>query len=355
MSSDLSTHIQKQLEHAFDNNTAVNIKGHGSKDFYGRRTDGSLTTLETIQHSGIIDYQPTELVITARCGTPIAEVESTLAAENQMLAFEPPQFNHRGSIGGMVACGLSGPARPYSGSLRDAVLGITCLNGKAEKLSYGGQVIKNVAGYDISRLMTGAMGTLGVILDASIKVMPKPESELTLKLEKDASQAIQTWQKLGKQALPISASCHFDDTLYIRLSGNIAAVKHATAIIGGEVDKNGNNFWQSLRDQQHDFFNHSQPLWRLSLAPATLALNLAGKTLTDWAGAQRWIKTDESANVIRSLCESHGGHATLFNPVDNNIEAFHPLAPGIAILHTQLKQAFDPAGILNPMRMLADH
>ncbi|MCK4743236.1 MAG: glycolate oxidase subunit GlcE [Sulfuriflexus sp.] len=355
MSSDISTELQKKLEHAFDNDTAVNIKGHSSKDFYGRRTDASLATLETTQHSGIIDYQPTELVITARCGTSIEEIEKTLATENQMFAFEPPRFNHRGSIGGMVACGLSGPARPYAGSLRDAVLGITCLNGKAEKLSYGGQVMKNVAGYDISRLMTGAMGTLGVILDASIKVMPKPETEITLKLEKDATQAMQTWQELGKQALPISASCHLDDTLYIRLSGNAAAVKHATSIIGGEADEAGHDFWQALRDQQHDFFTGNQPLWRLSLAPATLTLNLTGKALTDWAGAQRWIRTDEPANVIRALCESHGGHATLFNPSDNNVEAFHPLAPGIAALHTQLKQAFDPAGILNPMRMLADY
>lgn len=351
MSSDLSTNIQKQLEHAFDNDTALNIQGHDSKDFYGRRTGSTLKALETKQHSGIIDYQPTELVITARCGTSLEEIETILASENQMFAFEPPQFNSQGSIGGMVASGLSGPARPYAGSLRDAVLGITCLNGKAEKLTYGGQVMKNVAGYDISRLMTGSMGTLGVILDASIKVMPKPEAELTLRLEKDASRAIQTWQELGKQALPISASCHLNNTLYIRLSGNVAAVKHAAAIIGGDIDKNGNDFWQELRDHQHNFFNDTRPLWRLSFAPATLILNLVGDTLTDWAGAQRWVKTDEPADVIRALCESHGGHATLFNPADNNIEAFHPLTPGIAALHQKLKQAFDPAGILNPQRM----
>jgi len=354
MSSDISNDIQKQLEHAFDNATAVNIKGLGSKDFYGRRTDANIEKLETKQHTGIIDYQPTELVVTARCGTPISEIEDLLSEKNQMFAFEPPQFNQQGSIGGMIACGLSGPARPYVGSLRDAVLGITCLNGKAEKLIYGGQVMKNVAGYDISRLMTGAMGTLGVTLDASIKVMPKPENEITLKLEQTAEQAMQTWLKLSKQALAISASCHIDNTLYIRLSGNTSAVKHATTIIGGERAENQNIFWQEIRDHQHEFFNDSRPLWRLSLAPATLLLNLSGDTLIDWAGAQRWIKTHEPANVIRSLCESHGGHATLFNPIDNNIEAFHPLADGIAVLHKNLKQAFDPAGILNPQRMSSE-
>jgi len=351
MSSDISNDIQKQLEHAFDNGTAVNIKGYGSKDFYGRRTDATLETLETKQHTGVIDYQPTELVITARCGTTIKEIEALLSEKNQMFAFEPPQFNQQGSIGGMIACGLSGPARPYAGSLRDAVLGITCLNGKAEKLVYGGQVMKNVAGYDISRLMTGAMGTLGVTLDASIKVMPKPETELTLTLEKTAEQAMQTWLQLNKQALPISASCHIDNALYIRLSGNASAVKHATTIIGGETAKNQHGFWQEIRNHQHPFFDDPRPLWRLSLAPATLLLNLAGNTLIDWAGAQRWIKTDEPADVIRSLCESHGGHATLYNPTDNSIEAFHPLTDGITVLHKNLKQAFDPAGILNPRRM----
>ena len=353
MSLDYSADIQKQLEHAFDNNLGINIQGHNSKAFYGRRTEQALDVLETKQHNGIIDYQPTELVITVRCGTSIREVEETLADKNQMLAFEPPMFNQQGSIGGMIAAGLSGPARPYAGALRDAVLGISCLNGKAEKLTYGGQVMKNVAGYDISRLMTGAMGTLGVILDASIKVMPKPETELTLRLEKTLEQAMQTWLELGKQALPISASCHLDGILYIRLSGNVAAVKHAKSFIGGEVN-NDDEFWHHIRHHQHKFFDGSQPLWRLSLAPATLALNLSGDTLIDWAGAQRWIKTDESANIIRPLCESHGGHATLFNPSDNKIEAFHPLAAGIAGLHKQLKQAFDPSGILNPMRMLAD-
>jgi len=351
MSLDISTELQKQLEHAFDNDISVNIKGYNSKAFYGRRTESSPQALETKQHSGIIDYQPTELVITARCGTPLEKINSMLAKENQMLAFEPPMFNQQGSIGGMIASGLSGPARPYAGAVRDAVLGITCLNGKAEKLVYGGQVMKNVAGYDISRLMTGSMGTLGVILDASIKVMPKPETELTLKFEKDAVQASQFWLKLGRQALPISASCHIDNTLYVRLSGNTAAVKHAADIIGGDAADDANNFWQALRHHQLDFFNDSRPLWRLSLAATTVPLNLAGDTLTDWTGAQRWIKTDESAEVIRALCEEHGGHATLFNPADNSIEAFHPLAAGITKLHQQLKQAFDPAGILNPKRL----
>jgi len=355
MSLDLSNEFQHQLEHCVDNNIAVNVCGYGSKQFYGRKTDSSLECLDTSKHQGIISYQPTELVITARSGTRISEIESVLAEKNQMLAFEPPQFNGKGSLGGMVACGLSGPARPFAGSVRDAVLGVSCINGKAEKLVFGGQVMKNVAGYDISRLMTGSMGTLGVLLDVSIKVMPKPEQEITLVLEQNIQQSLTTWEKLGNQALVISASCQLDDQLYIRLSGNHAAVRYAQSIIGGTEYPKGSQFWQQLRDHELAFFNNPRPLWRLSLAPATMPLNIDGSTLTDWAGAQRWIKTSETAEVIRQLCNSHGGHATLFNPTDNNIEAFHPLETGIALLHKQLKQAFDPAGILNPLRMTTDY
>ena len=354
MSLDLSTDIQKKIEHAFDNDQVLNICGHGSKSFYGRQVDAKLEPLNIKEHTGIISYQPSELVITARSGTAITDIEAELAKHNQILDFEPPRFNNGGSLGGMVACGLSGPARPFAGSVRDAVLGISCLNGKAEKLVYGGQVMKNVAGYDIPRLMTGSMGTLGVLLDVSLKVMPKPEKEITLVLEKDPEQAMQTGLKLGSKTLAISGSCHFENNLYIRLSGNSAAVKHAKSVIGGDESETTNRFWQQLRDHQHEFFNNSLPLWRLSLAPATMPLKLSGDILMDWAGAQRWIKTDEPADVIRQLCESHGGHATLFNPGSNDIEAFHPLAPGIAKLHQQLKHAFDPAGILNPNRMTAD-
>ncbi len=355
MSLDLSHELQQQLEHCIDNNIAVNICGHGSKQFYGRRIDSSLECLDISKHQGIISYQPTELVITARSGTPISMIETVLAEKNQMLAFEPPQFNGKGSLGGMVACGLSGPARPFAGAVRDAVLGVNCINGKAEKLVFGGQVMKNVAGYDISRLMTGSMGTLGVLLDVSIKVMPKPEQDITLVLEQDIHQSLATWEKLGNQALVISASCQLDDQLYIRLSGNHAAVRHAQTIIGGTEYPKSSRFWQQFRDHELEFFNNPRPLWRLSLAPATMPLNIHGSTLTDWAGAQRWVKTDETADIIRQLCASHGGHATLFNPTDNSIEAFHPLKAGVAILHKQLKQAFDPAGILNPLRMTVDY
>lgn len=355
MSLDLSNEFQQKIEDCFDNNRCINICGQNSKPFYGRKVDNSHALLSTEKHQGIISYQPTELVIKARSGTLISDIKNTLNEKNQMLAFEPPLFNNKGSIGGMVACGLSGPARPFAGSVRDAVLGISCINGKAEKLVYGGQVMKNVAGYDISRLMTGSMGTLGLILDVSIKVMPKPEHEITLVLEQEAQQALKTWQQLGNKALAISASCHIKDNLYIRLSGNQAAVKHARSHIGGDELEDADKFWQQLRDHELAFFQDPRPLWRLSLAPATMLLNLSGETLLDWAGAQRWVKTDEPASIIRQLCESHGGHATLYHPDDNKEEAFHPLAPGIAVLHKQLKQAFDPVGIFNPLRMTADY
>lgn len=355
MSLDLSNEFQQKIEDCFDNNRCINICGHNSKQFYGRKIDATHERLSTIKHQGIISYQPTELVITVRSGTSISEVEAILNENKQIFAFEPPQFNQQGTIGGMLASGLSGPARPFAGSVRDAVLGVNCINGKGEKLTYGGQVMKNVAGYDISRLITSSMGTLGLILDASIKVMPKPEHEISLVIEQDAQQALATWMKLGSQALAINASCQCDGRLYIRLSGNRAAIKHAQSIIGGEELQSASRFWQQLRDHELAFFQNPRPLWRLSLAPATIPLKLSGDMLIDWAGAQRWLKTDESADVIRQLCESHGGHATLYHPSNNKIEAFHPLTPGVAGLHKQLKQAFDPAGILNPLRMTANY
>lgn len=353
MTTEFVSEIQQRIEHAVDNNMPLTITGSGSKSFYGRRNVEN-EDLTMAAFKGITSYEPTELVITARCGTTIAELEATLAEHSQILPFEPPHFQDSGTVGGMIASGLSGPRRAYAGAVRDAVLGVHCLNGKGEALHFGGQVMKNVAGYDIARLMTGSLGTLGVILEASIKVIPMPECETTLSIEIDQAGAVTTLSQLSGKALPVSGSCHYDGKLYIRLSGNEAAVHSARSSIGGNEEHDGKVFWASLRDQQHPFFESKQALWRLSLAPASSPLELAGDTLLEWGGAQRWLKTSESAEVIRQLVSSRGGHATLFRNGEESIAPFHPLAPGLLKLHRQLKQAFDPFGILNPGRMYAE-
>ena len=351
MSCDKSLDIQHVIQRGFDDQTPLNIIGTGSKAFYGRPVEDTHTPVDTSGHCGITSYEPTELVITVRNGTPLTEIESALEEQNQLLPFEPPHFGQGGSIGGIVATGLSGPRRPYSGSVRDALLGVQCINGKGEILRFGGQVIKNVAGYDVSRLMAGSMGTLAVLLEMSLRVIPKPEQDITVVFEQEAEQALQTMTRLSGQALPISGSCHHNNSLHIRLSGNEAAVQHARTIIGGDELPDAVNFWKDLRDQKLDFFADERPLWRLSLPPSTRTLELEGDCITDWGGAQRWLKTDEPATTIRKLCDTHAGHATLYNPGSTGIEAFQPMSTAIANLHTRLKASFDPHGILNPGRM----
>lgn len=352
MSNDQTTSLQESILDAIDSATPLDIQGLGSKRFYGRQPQGK--TLRLSDHSGIISYEPSELVITARSGTPLTEIIETLNQHNQMLAFEPPLFDATGTIGGAIASGLSGPRRPYTGAARDFVLGIKCLNGKAELLSFGGQVMKNVAGYDVSRLMCGALGTLGVLLEISLKVLPKPEHEITLVRECNQEEALSLIEHLSGKNVPLSAACHYGKQLNLRLSGTETAVLNTSADIGGDELQQSEVFWSSLRDQTHSFFDNASPLWRLSLPPATPELKLDGETFIDWGGAQRWLKTDEDTDMIRQICEAHDGHATLFRHDEHDSEVFHPLNPGVAHLHRQLKQAFDPHAILNPHRMLAE-
>jgi len=331
--------------------TALHIRGGGTKDFYGRQINGQ--ALDVGKHRGILAHEPTELVITARAGTPLSEIEATLAEKNQMLGFEPPRFGESATLGGTIACGFSGPRRPWSGSARDFVLGAKILNGHGEILRFGGQVMKNVAGFDVSRLMVGALGTLGVLLDISLKVLPRPEAEQTLAFALPPDRAIAAMNEWSRQPLPLSAAAHVGDTLYIRISGASSALRAARARLGGELVEKGDELWRELNEQQRQFFAGDTPLWRLSVPPATAHLNLPGKWLIDWGGAQRWLKSDTAAADIRRAVESAGGHATLFRGGDRNAEVFHPLPQPLAALHRRLKQSFDPAGILNPGRLYA--
>jgi glycolate oxidase FAD binding subunit len=339
------------LKEAGSRGTPLAIRGGGSKAFYGRTVPGA--NLRVGDYAGVIDYSPTELVVSARAGTPLVALEAVLAQENQMLAFEPPHFATGATLGGTVACGLSGPRRPYAGAVRDHVLGITCLNGSGQRLRFGGQVMKNVAGYDISRTLTGSLGTLAVLLDITLKVLPRPETELTLRRKTTAAEAITLFNRWAGLPLPLSACCHYDGALIVRLAGFEQGVKAAAARIGGDEYHDASAFWENLREQRLAFFDDPRPLWRVSVAPATPPLLLDDDCLIEWGGAQRWLKTALPAAVLRQHAAAGGGHATLFRNGDGN-DVFHPLPGPLLALHRRLKHSFDPAGILNPGRMYPD-
>jgi len=352
MSKDISQELQAQVLNAYKNKTALNIQAGNSKLFYGNKITAQ--PLDVSQHQGVISYEPTELVITARAGTRLIDIEKTLDDNNQMLAFEPPSFSDSATLGGTIAGNFSGPRRAYSGAARDFVLGCNIINGKAEALSFGGQVMKNVAGYDASRLMCGAMGGLGVILDISLKVLPKPETQITLSHQCSIYQATKNIHQWIKKSLPISASYFLNEQLYIRLSGNNSSVASAKNIIGGELLTENESFWTAIKNQKTDFFNSDKPLWRLSLASNTTELKLAGDTLYEWSGALRWLSSDESPEKIRQTLDVVNGQATCFKNNKINSDPFHPLNTGLFNIHKRLKNAFDPENILNPKRMYKD-
>ncbi|MEJ2316784.1 MAG: glycolate oxidase subunit GlcE [Gammaproteobacteria bacterium] len=340
--------LQERIRAAFEKGTRLRITGSGTKKFLGPHCEGE--AISTLESTGIVSYQPEELFITAKAGTSLSEIEAALAEKGQQFSFEPPAFGETATLGGTIACGLSGPARPWKGAARDFVLGSRLINGKGELLRFGGEVIKNVAGYDVSRLMCGAFGTLGVLTEVSIKVVPVPQKSLTLSMELDRTDALARVTELSRQPWPISAAAWYQGVLRIRLSGAEAAVDHAVASLGGEVSE-ASGFWTRLREQTHPFFKSTRSLWRLSLPQATPAIDLPGEELLDWGGAQRWLLSDEDGTTIRTIASEAGGHATAFrNPPDRE-DAFMPLAPPMLALHRRIKQAFDPGGILNPGRL----
>lgn len=348
MTRDDSEDLIERVRQAIESRTPLCIRGGGSKSFYGREPAGE--TLSTASHSGVVDYEPTELVLTARSGTPLEEIEALLAEHGQMLAFEPPHFDDCATLGGAIACGLSGPRRPYVGAARDFVLGVRMINGRGEDLRFGGQVMKNVAGYDVSRLMTGSMGTLGVLLEVSLKVLPRPRAECTLVLEAEAAGAAAMQARWSKTASPISATCHVDDLLHVRLSGSEKGIASARDRIGGEESPEGDQFWLHIREQRHPFFRPDRDLWRVSVPPAAPALEAEGEMLTEWSGALRWIRSNATPQALRDAAARRGGHATLFRGADRD-QVFHPLSEGLLRLHKNVKKAFDPSGIFNRGRM----
>ncbi|MGQ0512193.1 MAG: glycolate oxidase subunit GlcE [Betaproteobacteria bacterium] len=346
--------LQERVRAAAAARAPLRPRGGGSKDFYGNEPRGDV--LDTRGHAGIVSYEPTELVVTARCGTPLADLEAELARQGQMLAFEPPRFSPRATLGGCVAAGLSGPRRAAAGAVRDFVLGARMVDGAGRDLSFGGQVMKNVAGYDVSRLLAGSLGTLGVILEVSLKVLPLPAAERTLRLEKDETGALDSVNRWAGQPLPVSATSWSGGALTVRLSGAETAVKAAAARIGGDAldPAQAATFWEGVREHSDPFFGDATPLWRLSLPSTAPAVPLPGRQMAEWSGALRWWKTDAPAADVRAVAEKSGGHATLFRGGDRSTGAFHPLSPALAKLHRGLKAAFDPSGIFSPGRMYAD-
>lgn len=350
--SEIIDQFAHAIREAASHKTCLRICGGGSKDFYGGPLRGDV--LDTSAYRGVIEYEPTELVIIARAGTPLTELEAVLQEKGQMLAFEPPHFGTAATLGGCVAAGLSGPRRAHAGAVRDFVLGVRMLDGRGSDLHFGGRVMKNVAGYDVSRLMAGSLGTLGVILEAALKTLPLPAAELTLRREHTPAEAIALMNEWAGKPLPLSATCHIGNMLYVRLSGASAAVRAAREMLGGEEVADGAAFWHALREQQLDFFTATEPLWRLSLKPTSAPLSLPGQQVFEWGGALRWLRTSADAQSIREVAARCGGHATMFRGGNKSAGVFQPLSPALMKLHRRLKQAMDPAGVFNPGRMYPD-
>lgn len=343
--------IVSAVRAAHESATPLRIRGAGSKDFYGGLLAGEV--LDVAACRGIVAYEPTELYITAKCGTPLREIEATLAEKGQMLAFEPPIFSGA-SAGGSVAAGLSGPRRQQVGAVRDFVLGVKLVDGTGQVLNFGGQVMKNVAGYDVSRLIAGSLGTLGVIAEVTLKVLPKPVAEQTLVFALDRNEALKRLNHWGGQPLPISASFWHEGQLWLRLSGARAAVEAACRKLGGTPAANPDQHWLSVREQTHPAFS-GDILWRLAVPTNAPCPGLDGLQAIEWGGALRWYAGESAA--IRGAAARLGGHAVLYRAPESLrcLEgAFAPLSPTLLALHRRLKKAFDPKGILNPGRLYAE-
>ena len=357
----------------------LRLRGGGTKDFWGAPLQGEV--LDTRAYTGIIGYEPSELVVTVRCGTPLAELEAALAQKGQCLPFEPPHFGPGATVGGMVAAGLAGPARASVGSVRDYVLGARCINGKGEDLTFGGQVMKNVAGYDVSRLLAGSWGTLGVITEVSLKVLPVAPAEATLMCagigQQDALQLLHRW---GGQPLPLNASAWVhdstanpgDDYLFVRLRGAVAAVGSAVARMGADVQALGAKVmsmdkaeaaadWRASAEQTLQFFEPPAGdlcLWRVSVPQTAPALALEFPQYIEWQGAQRWLWAPSSAAApLREAAASVGGHATLFRASrfggssDKAVGVNSPLDAVQQRIQRGLQKQFDPQGVFATGRM----
>ena len=349
-----------QIHLARTSQTSLRISGGGTKDFYGEPAQGE--PLDVTGLSGISSYEPTELVVTARAGTRLMDLEAELEEHGQCLPFEPPRFSPGGTVGGMVAAGLSGPARANVGGVRDHVLGVTLLNGRGEMLTFGGQVAKNVAGYDVSRLIAGSLGILGVICEVSLKVLPQSRAAATLCFGRDEQQALEQLGTWASQPLPVTASAWHDGQLRLRLAGAAAAVSAACRKLGGTVaaPDAAMSWWLSVRDQTQEFFSlndaslaRGERLWRLSVPGTAASIALPGEQFIEWHGAERWWRSTAETREVRAAAARAGGHATLIRGADRSGGVFTPPDSVLMRIHQGLKHAFDPACLFNPGRLYA--
>ena len=347
---DITREIAGRVATARADRTPLYLTAGGSKrDCIGRHCDA--VAFDLSDHRGIVDYQPDELVLTARGGTRLTDIDAVLEERGQCLSFEPPRFSPAATIGGTVACNLSGPARPWGGSVRDMVLGARLIDGRGDALRFGGQVMKNVAGYDVSRFLAGSLGVLGVITEVSLRVLPRPAASESRALELDAPAAIETMNRFAAQPGPLDAAAWLDGNLYLRASGATHAVSRAVRAWGGEPLSGAGAFWQALRDHQLPFFDGVAPLWRLSVRSSAPIEGYPEPLLIDWCGAQRWLRGDHDRHTMDALARAGGGHVSLFRGGDREGEVKPALGPPEQGLHLRLKRAFDPDGILNPGRM----
>ncbi|MCX2780643.1 glycolate oxidase subunit GlcE [Microbulbifer thermotolerans] len=350
--ADIFPQLQEQVLQAREDGRKLNIIGGGTKAFMGRPVDPNTDILNLAEHTGVVEYHPVELVLTVRAGTPLREIEATLAEQGQALHFEPPRLGENATIGGTLACNLSGPARPWAGSIRDQVLGIRLLNGKGEHLRFGGQVMKNVAGYDVSRLQAGAMGTLGVITEISLKVMPQPAATLTLVQDMAPGEVIQYMNSRAAEPKPITGACWVDGKVYLRLSGARSAVEATAEKWSGKILEQGEQFWQQIRDLQHGFFTATNvPLWRFSISATAPQPKLEGEWLIDWAGAQRWYRGEGQMMEMEALAAAAGGQVSLFRGGDRSGEVMHRQPEALKTIQQRIKNAFDPDHLFNPGRL----
>lgn len=354
-STDQTDALTEQVTAAHGAGRPLAIKAGGSKAFLGERVDTrNHEALDITGHRGIVSYEPGELVMTARAGTPLAEIEAALDAEGQRLAFEPPYYGSQATLGGTIAAGVSGPARPYAGAARDFVLGAKIINGRGQVLRFGGEVMKNVAGYDLSRLMAGSFGTLGVLLEISLKVLPRPRTQATRVFEHNAEQALAAFSSWAARPWPISGAYWEAGTTHLRLSGATSSVKAACEALGGEALDDDVTFWRGVREHERALFTDAArgDLWRMSCAPAAPLADLPGELALDWGGAQRWRVTDAPADAVRAAARLHGGHATLYRGEAQ--PRGQALPDALLAAHRRLKNAMDPAGILNPGRLFPE-
>jgi glycolate oxidase FAD binding subunit len=355
---DISEKLQKQIIDAVRDNQALQIIGNNTKAFYGRKDNDQSETrtlpLHVAEHSGILDYQPTELTVTARAGTPLSEIIGVLAEHQQMLPFEPPVFDGRATLGGCVASAMAGPRRPWTGAVRDYLIGTRILTGEGKEIRLGGKVMKNVAGYDLFRPMAGALGTLGLMLDITLKLLPLPEQEVSYCMDTDADSMQQILRDLRRRSMPVSGASYHNEQFLLRLSGSISSIDDATNYLPAEMKETGMDYWQELNEHRLSFFDDKRPLYRLVVPAASPYETISGECSTDWGGALRWIKTSLQFDEVQQQTGELGGTASIYRNATVGEEVFSPLAAQLLDLHKRIKKVMDPAGILNPGRLYRD-